>query len=340
MFSLRRSSAMLLAVVATLAFHSFAQAADPGLPLPSDGVMNDQKPGSVVVFNLFTSSATGGNIQNARISITNTNPDSSAFIRFYLASDRLGADALAVEFLRLAGNQTATFLTSDLLSSAGITGFIIAVAVDELSGCPTGFNFLVGNLDVKFAAGFQASLSAQTIAANFTGAMPGCQAETGSATLLFNGESNGYDRLPRTLAIDRVSSPADGNDSLLVINRFGGSLSRFTDRIGLLVGTLYNDAGNAFEFTRDIPLRHFRTNLLSLYGTSLNSVIPAGRKGWMKFSTTQSNDFALFGAILNFNPGAEQNSRSAFNGGENLRALTFTSGVTLTISIRRPPSNR
>ena len=219
----------------------------------------------------------------------------------------------------------------------GITGFIIAVAVDGQLECPVSFNYLTGNADIKAPAGYQASLAAQTIAALYSGLLPGCQSGTGSATLAFNGSSNGYDRLPRTLAVDHLASPQDGNDSLLIINRFGGSTSRFTDRIGLLIGTIYDDAGNASDFTRDIPLRQYRNTLLGLYGQNLNSILPSGRKGWMKFSATQANDFALFGAVINVNSSGGQNPRSSFNGGQNLRALTFTSGVTLIISMR-PPS--
>lgn len=334
MFSLRRCAAMLLAVLTTVVFYSLAQAADPGLPLPADGVMNDQKPGSVLIFNSYTSQATGGNVQNTRISIMNSHPSESVSIRLYLASDQLGAEAILAVFICLEPNQTAAFLVSDI--DPGVTGFLIAVAVHPQLECPIGFNYLTGRADIKFTAGYQATLEAQTIAAQFTGVMPGCQNGTGSATLLFDGGSNGYDRLPRTLAIDRLFSPVDGNDALLFINRLGGSTSRFTDRIGLLIGTLYDETGTAFTFTRDIPQRQFRSSLSALYGQGLNAALPAGRKGWMKFSATQSNDFALFGAVVNLNANS-QASRTAFSGGQNLRALTFTSGVTLTISMR-PPS--
>ncbi|HMV51378.1 MAG TPA: hypothetical protein PLD20_18320 [Blastocatellia bacterium] len=334
MFSLRRSAAMLLAVLTTVVFHSLAQAADPGLPLPADGVMNDQKPGSVLVFNSYSSGATSGTSQNTRIAITNTNPTEPVFVRFYFATDQLGPEAIISTFICLAPNQTVAFLTSDF--DPGVTGFLIAVAVHPQLECPVGFNYLTGRADIKFTAGYQATLEAQTIAALFTGVMPGCQSGTGSATLLFNGSSNGYDRLPRTLVIDRLFSPAEGNDALLFINRLGGSTSRFTDRIGLLVGTLYDDAGNSFDFTRDIALRQYRSSVSALYSSNLGSALPAGRKGWMKFSATQSNDFALFGAVVNLNANS-QASRTVFSGGQNLRALTFTGGVTLTISMR-PPS--
>ena len=92
----RDSALALLAIIVALSISSAALAADPGLPLPSDGVMNDQKPGSVLIFNLYTSDLANGAAQNTRISITNTNPNQLAFVRLYLASDQLGPEAIVI----------------------------------------------------------------------------------------------------------------------------------------------------------------------------------------------------------------------------------------------------
>ena len=49
-----------------------AKAADPGLAFPSTSEMSDQKAGSLLVYNYFSSSACCALQENSRINITNT----------------------------------------------------------------------------------------------------------------------------------------------------------------------------------------------------------------------------------------------------------------------------
>src|SRR5215471_16008067 len=60
-------------------------------------------------------------------------------------------------------NQKASFTTSD--ADPGTRGYIVAVAVDGLTGCPANFNFLIGDEYVKYASGHAANLGAEAIAA-------------------------------------------------------------------------------------------------------------------------------------------------------------------------------
>jgi hypothetical protein len=53
-----------LALIPVLLFARSVRAADPGLPLPNDSGLNDQKPGSVLFYNLVTSSPSGSTSQN------------------------------------------------------------------------------------------------------------------------------------------------------------------------------------------------------------------------------------------------------------------------------------
>ena len=55
-----------------------------------------------------------------------------------------------------------------------------------------------------------------------------------------------------------------------------------------------------------------------------DSVIPAGRTGWLKLY--QATDGAISGAVINHSTGG-------FNGGHNLHSLTTTSTASFTIPV-------
>jgi len=323
------------ALFAFVLFTASASAAEPGIRPPSDATAGDLKPGSALFFNFYSSSPTSVNVENTRISITNTSTISAVFIRLFFVDPVLGVRSALNTNVCLVPDQTAAFLVSDF--DPGITGYLIAVASDLQTECPLSFNFLTGSADIKRATGHQATLPAQAIAARFTGRLPGCVSGTGPVTLTFDGGANGYDRVPRVLMVDKIPSRADGNDTLFIVNRFGGNLLQGSDTIGFITGTLYDEAGNGYGFTRSAG-RQFRSTLTNDFPAttpSFETVIPAGRVGWMKFSTPASNEYALFGAIINANPNA-QTARAGFSGGYNLRALTLANSVTLTIPFLQP----
>src|SRR5262245_5487461 len=68
-----RYTHMLMALFALLVVSTAAFAADPGLPVPAASEASDQKAGSLLIYNAYTSSATNANTANTRINITNTN---------------------------------------------------------------------------------------------------------------------------------------------------------------------------------------------------------------------------------------------------------------------------
>ncbi|MGH9935478.1 MAG: hypothetical protein ACREAM_04475, partial [Blastocatellia bacterium] len=127
----------------------------------------------------------------------------------------------------------------------------------------------------------------------------------------------------------------DGNDTLLALNNFGGDLRTGVAPLGEISGALYDDMGQAFGFSAAAGRRQIIARLSNdfpLTTPRFEDVIAAGRTGWMKMWLT--NDAAMIGAALNFNP---SKNAAVYNHGHNLRRLTLTHSATLTIPVL-PPS--
>jgi hypothetical protein len=319
---------MALVALVVLTTAALAQAVGPGFDVPV-GVVNDQKAGSVLIYNYYTSSPTSPAAQNTRINITNTDPKNSAFVHLFFVDG--GTCAPADAYICLTPNQTASFLASDV--DPGTTGYIVAVAScgdpqrGDL-GCPIRQNTLIGDEYVKQATGHTANLGAEALAAIDLSGI----ACTDTATLNFNGTQ--YDRVGGTLAVDNIPSPADGNSTLVVINAIRGSLLTGAGSVSSIFGILFDDAETPFSFT----VASGRCQLvqpvvgLRILGGGVSGAIPAGRSGWMKFWST--SNFGLLGAALNFNP-STATSPSAFTGGHNLHKLTLQTG-SFTIPVFPP----
>jgi hypothetical protein len=310
-----------------------ALAADPGLTYPPTSEVSDQKAGSVLIYNFYTSSATSPGTRNTRINITNTSSTSAAFVHLFFVAENC---SVADSFICLTANQTASFLMHDV--DPNINGYLVAVASDGVLGCPVAFNHLIGDEYIK-ADDHSANLGAEAFAALFNGVVPGCDANSFSAALNFNGVVGaGYNRVPRVLALSNIPSRADGNDTLLIVNRIGGNLATGASTVGSLFGLLYDDAENVLSF--NIPnlgcqARITLSNAGLRTAPRIETFIPTGRSGWMKIWNA-SSDIGILGAMINAN-GDGDGASSAFNGGHNLHKLTLSSTNTYTIPIF-PPS--
>jgi hypothetical protein len=162
-----------------------------------------------------------------------------------------------------------------------------------------------------------ANLAAEGFAA-LAGSLTACNGLSVTALLSFDGTS--YNRAPRVLAASNVPSRADGNDTLIVLNRLGGSLAAGAATLGALFGILYDDAENPLSFTFTAGVCQFRSSLSSNFprvAPRFEQFIPAGRSGWAKFYS--QSDIALLGAQLNFNA----NAGTAANA--SIRGITCTS---------------
>ncbi|HMY72745.1 MAG TPA: hypothetical protein PLQ88_13075, partial [Blastocatellia bacterium] len=230
-------------------------------------------------------------------------------------------------------NQTATFLASDL--DPDVSGYLVAIAVDERTGCPINFNFLIGDEYVKLNSGHAANLAAEAFAA-LSGAPPACNENSVTAEINFDGVS--YNAAPRALAVDSILSAVNGNSTLLVIDRIGGNLGTGVSTVGQIFGILFDDTEHSYSFERNTTRRQFRAVLSNSdfprTAPRFTNVIPAGRTGWMKF--WRDEDGGLIGAVLNFNPNTASSS-GAFNQGRNLHVLTLSTASSFIVPIF-PPS--
>src|SRR5205085_3576033 len=115
--------------------------------------------------------------------------------------------------------------------------------------------------------------------------------------------------------VSNIQSRADGNDTLIVLNRLGGNLVSGADKLPSIFGILWDDAENPLSFTFAAGVCQFRGILFPPRPRPLirfENFIPAGRTGWVKFFSL--SDIALLGAQLNFNPNAGA-AANAFNQG-------------------------
>ena len=200
MHSSRKLTQGLLALCALVVMGTSALAADPGAPFPATSEVSDQKAGSVLYYVAYSSSTSMPNRQNTRFNITNTSSTSAAFVHLFFVD---GATCgIADRYICLTANQTLTFRASE--QDPGTTGYLVAIAVDGVLGCPTSFNFLIGDEYIKLETGHHANLAAEAFAALYEGSLPGCDETSTSATLDFDAVE--YNRAPRVLADRRGGS--------------------------------------------------------------------------------------------------------------------------------------
>jgi hypothetical protein len=327
----RKLTSALLAIFALVLMSAAALAADPGLTYPPTAEVSDQKAGSVLIYNYYTSGATSGNAQNTRINITNTSTTSAAFVHLFFVADSC---QVADSFICLTANQTASFLASDI--DPGVSGYIVAIASDGVVGCPAAFNWLIGDEYIKTTTGHAANLGAEAFSALYAGTLPGCDANSTVAAINFNGAFGGYNQAPRVLALSNIPARADGNDTRVIINRIGGNLATGAATLSTLFGLLYDDAETPFSFsiTGGCQLVNSLSNTFPRTTPRFETVIPAGRSGWMK--VWSPSDIGILGAMINANANAGAQA-NAFNGGHNLHKLTLSAAASYTIPIF-PPS--
>jgi hypothetical protein len=297
-------------------------------PPVAPGIMPPNGSGcSVLIYPIYTSNPANPAGQNTRINLTNINPSKPISTHLFFVD---GATcSVADSFICLTPNQTTSFLASDM--DPGITGYLVAVAVDEY-GCPINFNYLIGDEYVKFDSGHRGNLKTDCVSAVPGGLAP-CDNNSVTASLNFDGVS--YSRLPMVVGLSNIPSRADGNDTLLILNRLSGNLGNGMDKLNPIFGILYDDAENALSFSFNPGTCQMRGSINNNFPRTVprfEIAVPSGRSGWMKL---YSLDAAMNGAAINNNPGAATNA-GAFNGAHSLHHLTQAPSSTMVMPIFPP----
>ncbi|MFN7928975.1 MAG: hypothetical protein U0Y68_13715 [Blastocatellia bacterium] len=242
----------------------------------NDTTASAPRVGSVLLYGYYTSSISTPATQNTQLRITNTHETQDTAVRLYFVDGQAGS--VASLFVCLPPNQTASFLMSEV--DPGITGYVIAVAVNKTTGCPINFNSLLGGASVKLSSGHTANLSAIAITALAT--TPATCANNAS-TLNFDGTN--YARLPRMLLTDSLPSLKDNNDTRLILARIGGSLVGGANGLGAITGKIYNSSRTAQDFTFSGAAPQFSSSLSVTFPrltTRLDLFIPTGQSGWLR----------------------------------------------------------
>jgi hypothetical protein len=292
-------------------------------------------------YSISTSDVGSPNLQNTRLNITNT-AATPVLVHWFFIDNR--TCQVADMFTCLTGFQTLSFFASDY--DPGVTGFAVAVAVDE-QGLPRSFNFLIGSEYVKFLSGHEASLLAEPVGVINNGRSYEVVGGSGSSQVDLIFDDEGYEKLPSELALNNIPSVLDQNQTLLIINRIGGDLGDQVANIGGLNGVVYNQAEKGFSFT----MRPTGCQMIQVLSDGFprtapvfTKVIPMGASGWMRLFTTDrvdntpqgtaSDPRAMLGVMLNLHtPGP--NGRG-FTQGHNLHRLIKAPVTKLRMPVIAP----
>jgi len=286
---------------------------------------------------------------NTRINITNANPTQDISLHLFWVDSV--TCVVADAFLCLSRNQTFKFDASEM--DPNVTGYLVVVAIDS-QGRPISFNYLAGDEFVVAPTGHRFSLAAVAAARRDGNFASPINADGLNATMFFDGQQ--YDYLPYAMMLDSFPSQVGGAGAPLADTRLYvySPLSDLTTGDNSFSGTLFFLVYDDMEhgFSGQLPLSCFITSdkqrVTSVRTVpNINTIIPAGRTGWMKFFAsgrktivgdpsgcriTLSN-VPLMGAT------ATTISGRGITGGHNLRYLTTFNapGYSITIPVIAPP---
>lgn len=293
-------------------------------------VAGDQKAGSILIYNYYKSDRSQKDT-DTEISLTNTHPDQPVTAHLFFV--RQTNCSVTDTYVCVTSGQTVTLRASDYDPKG--EGYVIAVAVDRATGLPLSHNFMTGSEYIRSASEHGGRVNALAVNALFEGVLKYDQNSTNNDldAVSINFDGRAYGQLPRALTLDKVASPADGNDTRLVVNRIGGNLASRGATVGALSGSVYSDAGRRFSFTTKADSCQLETSLADILPTA-STAIPAGATAKIELADA-SRDIAgggLVGMALNAN-----NRSESFASARNFEPLVLSSQVSLLIPVGVPP---
>ncbi len=291
-----------------LVWCSSAALAQVAITYPTNSVLSDFKPSSMLIFPKYTSNSSAPQLGDTQINLTNTHQtlDSEVHLFFVDGSSCTVADS----FISLTRNQTTSFLMSDF--DPGITGYLVAIAVD---GGPTQFNWLIGDEYIRETDGRLANIQAIGIAKISAGSV--VPTEFG-ADMVFNGVE--YERLPSALGLSSFNSQVTDSTQINLLTPTNNLALGTPPPSTRLFTIVYNDVETAFSTSVSVSCYStFLLNSLRITG-GLNTQIPVGRTGWVRFSGSGKPIF-----------GYAQSRGPVFNGGHNLHVLQLLTTYTITV---------
>lgn len=342
---------LLLSVTLCAGLAASARAQNiPGLPGPAAPAalglgVSENKLGSVLFFNYYTSDATSSQV-NTRINITNASSVQDIVVHVFFV-DSVTCN-IADAFICLTRNQTTTFLASDL--DPNVTGYLVVVAIDSI-GRPASFNYLAGDELVITSTAHRFSLAAMAAARRDGNFASPINSDGVTSTMFFNGAQ--YDALPYTMVLDSFPSQVPGVGAPLADTRLyvytplpdlatGGAAFS-----GALFFLVHDDQENTFS--GQLPLNCFLTpdkQRITSVRTSpnINSIVPSGQTGWATFygfgnRTITCNTSGGVTSITNVPlMGATATKVGNFTGGHNLRYATLFNapGYSITVPVFSP----
>lgn len=274
---------------------------------------NDLKPGSVLFFNRYTSSASNPAAEDTQINITNTNQSLSIDVHLFLVDG--SSCSVADSYVSLTGSQTTYFLASDF--DPGVKGYIVAVAT--AGGLPVQHDFLLGVAYIRESDGRFTDLPAVTLKKKLAGTVtdPG----DGSAVITFDGGAgaNSYDKLPGTVAISAFNSQTT-DSTIFAVYSPANDLRTGENPTVSIFGLMFNqlEASRSLTFRANCYTTFTLKSLRVLSG--IDNFIPRGSNGWLKMSSTSR---PLLGMTHSKGP--------VFNGGRNLSVLTLYPTFSITV---------
>ena len=286
-------------------------------------LLGDQKPGSVLFFNRYTSSASNSLREDTTLNLTNTHPALSAFLRLFLING-MTCESQEID-LCLAAQQTIGFQMSDF--DPGIKGYIVAIATNQ-QGEPIQFNWLTGNTIVKQPAAdiggsFTSVLNAIAIARRKAGEVKA--GTNNEADLIFDDVN--YDRLPLQSAFDGIQSQLNAmNVTTFALYRPLARLGSGTANATIQVtGWGKDETSQVVTSGGTVSTAcygDFSVAQLRFQPISIAQLLPSGSSAWFAVSTSDSQP--LLGAQIN---------TGQYNSGSNARAISYASEYRIKVPV-------